>query len=281
MRGLERARQLDPDVRPRRPSRSGRGGGSAHPANRRVVLHHDVRPTRRGGADLQDVDDVRVPGQPAHRALLAQEPFEVVRIQIGGEHLDRDGAVERSLRTAIDDAEAATPDFVGILESGRGQLRREPRRSCHAVLDRLRPSTASALVHSPLDRLTPSISRIQLRPGCALTTTAHPAASADAVSPPATLKASGKLLAPKTPTTSMGTIVRRRSGRGIGCASGSGRSIVMSRYAPSSTTSANRGPPHDAPAPFSSATAVSSSVMRTLRYRPRRAPKSARIRLCG
>jgi hypothetical protein len=40
---------------------------------------------------------------------------------------------------------------------------------------------------------------------CALTTTGHPAASAEAVSPPATEKASGKLLAPNTATGPSGT----------------------------------------------------------------------------
>ncbi len=42
--------------------------------------------------------------------------------------------------------------------------------------------------------------------------TGHPAASADAVSPPGTLNANGKLLAPKTATGPIGTSIRRRSG---------------------------------------------------------------------
>lgn len=49
---------------------------------------------------------------------------------------------------------------------------------------------------------------------CAFTTTGQPAASADAVSPPGTEKASGKLLAPNTATGPSGTSIRRRSGRG-------------------------------------------------------------------
>jgi hypothetical protein len=49
---------------------------------------------------------------------------------------------------------------------------------------------------------------------CALTRTGQPAASAEAVSPPGTEKASGKLLAPKTATGPIGTSIRRRSGRG-------------------------------------------------------------------
>ena len=64
--------------------------------------------------------------------------------------------------------------------------------------------------------------------GCPLTTTGQPAASADAVSPPATEKASGKFDAPKTATGPSGTRMRRTSGRGIGTASGSGRSMIAS-----------------------------------------------------
>jgi hypothetical protein len=48
----------------------------------------------------------------------------------------------------------------------------------------------------------------------ALTTTGQPAARAEAVSPPATEKASGKFEAPNTATGPSGTLRRRRSGRG-------------------------------------------------------------------
>jgi hypothetical protein len=50
--------------------------------------------------------------------------------------------------------------------------------------------------------------------GCALSTTGQPAAMADAVSPPRTEKANGKLLDPKTATGPSGLRIRRRSGRG-------------------------------------------------------------------
>ncbi|KAG1245188.1 hypothetical protein G6F68_015163 [Rhizopus microsporus] len=63
----------------------------------------------------------------------------------------------------------------------------------------------------------------------ALTMTGQPAASADAVSPPATEKASGKLLAPKTATGPSGTLARRRSARGSGWRSGWAGSMVASR----------------------------------------------------
>ncbi len=53
--------------------------------------------------------------------------------------------------------------------------------------------------------------------GWPLTTTGQPAASAEAVSPPAVEKASGKLLAPKTATGPSGTIRWRMSARGRGC----------------------------------------------------------------
>ena len=52
--------------------------------------------------------------------------------------------------------------------------------------------------------------------GCPLTMTGHPAASAEAVSPPTAPKAKGKLLAPKTAIGPRGRNIRRRSGLGAG-----------------------------------------------------------------
>ncbi len=57
--------------------------------------------------------------------------------------------------------------------------------------------------------------------GCAFTITGFPAASADAVSPPAVENASGKLLAPKTTTGPRGRSMERMSGFGRGFRSGS------------------------------------------------------------
>lgn len=124
--GLEGAGELDPDaddVPPRhRPV-------PAHPHRQRVVGvvgHHDVRPAGGGDAHLEDVDDVRVAGQPAHREPLAQEPFAVLGVEVGGEHLDRDGAPEGALPAPIDDAEAAPADDEGVVEPRRGEFRRDP-----------------------------------------------------------------------------------------------------------------------------------------------------------
>jgi hypothetical protein len=55
---------------------------------------------------------------------------------------------------------------------------------------------------------------------CALTMTGQPAASAEAVSPPATEKASGKLLAPNTATGPSGIWRWRKSARGSGWRAG-------------------------------------------------------------
>ena len=71
--------------------------------------------------------------------------------------------------------------------------------------------------------------------GWPLTTTGQPAASAEAVSPPAVEKASGKLLAPKTATGPSGTIRWRMSARGSGARSGMRRvdadaEVVTSPY---------------------------------------------------
>jgi hypothetical protein len=62
-----------------------------------------------------------------------------------------------------------------------------------------------------------------------LTTTGQPAASAEAVSPPATEKANGKLLAANTATTpASGCFIRRTSGLG-GLPAGSAWSTIASR----------------------------------------------------
>ena len=94
------------------------------------------------------------------------------------------------------------------------------------------PDTA-AVIASPTSSQTP---------GCAgwpLTTTGHPAAKALAVSPPATPKARGKLLAPKTPTGPKGIIRRRKSGLGRGALSASALCNTGSRKSPEATVSAN------------------------------------------
>ena len=91
-----------------------------------MKLHHQVRITAFGFADLQHADDVRVAGQPAHRPLLTQEPLPVL-VELGGEHLDRHRAVQGELGAAIDDPETAPADLFGIVESGRTQLRNDGR----------------------------------------------------------------------------------------------------------------------------------------------------------
>ena len=74
--------------------------------------------------------------------------------------------------------------------------------------------------------------------GCALTTTGHPAASADAESPPATENASGKFEAAKIETTPNGCWDLRRSGLATGRKFGSARSIIGNRWPPVFTNSA-------------------------------------------
>ena len=77
-------------------------------------------------------------------------------------------------------------------------------------------------------------------PRWALTITGLPVHRALAVSPPATEKARGKLLEPKTTTGPSGSFMRRRSGRGKGCRSGWARSIRASTHDPSRAAAANR-----------------------------------------
>ncbi len=74
---------------------------------------------------------------------------------------------------------------------------------------------------------------------CALTITGHPAASADAVSPPATENASGKLDAPNTATGPIAILRSRRSTRGSGLRCARAGSMRASMKPPSRTTAAN------------------------------------------
>ena len=110
------------------------------------------------------------------------------------------------------------------------------------------PSVASTNEKTPAGRSCAATARVTARAtstpvrgwaGWPLTTTGQPAASADAVSPPAVEKASGKLLAPKTATGPSGTIRCRRSGRGRGVRSGSAASSRTPRWSPRRTTPAN------------------------------------------
>src|SRR5690606_41240261 len=75
--------------------------------------------------------------------------------------------------------------------------------------------------------------------GCPFTTTGQPLAKADAVSPPATENANGKLLAPKTPTAPKGFCIYRISDLGNGTLSGCAVSILASTQEPSRITVAN------------------------------------------
>ena len=69
--------------------------------------------------------------------------------------------------------------------------------------------------------------------GCALKTTGHPAARAEAVSPPATENAKGKLLAPKTATGPIAICICRISILGKGLRSGKALSIIAFTHEPS------------------------------------------------
>jgi len=77
---------------------------------------------------------------------------------------------------------------------------------------------------------------ISLVPGCAecaFTITGFPAASADAVSPPATENASGKLLDPNTATGPSGRSTERISALGSGVRCGSAGSMRAFTHEPS------------------------------------------------
>src|SRR2546421_474630 len=101
---------------------------------------------------------------------------------------------------------------------------------------RVRTELADAEVHGIAQSVGDGFGALR---ECAWKTTGFPAASAEAVSPPATEKASGKLLAPQTATGPMGIRMRRTSGLGSGLRSGIARSMRASRQEPSRTSSAN------------------------------------------
>ena len=77
------------------------------------VLHDDEGPLR-VLADVEDRDDVRLPGQPRRRQRLACEPSSdrvVARVAVG-EQLDRDGAPERRVGRAVDLAHSSARDAL-------------------------------------------------------------------------------------------------------------------------------------------------------------------------
>ena len=105
-------------------------------------------------------------------------------------------------------------------------------------LSKIREKTPSGISHVfaaliialPINSLVPGWA------GCAFTITGQPAAKADAVSPPATEKASGKLLAPNIAVGPNGICRMRKSARGIGSRSGKAGSILAPIQSPARTT---------------------------------------------
>ena len=128
MCGLQGSGDLHPDVQRLHPGERADGMDACAQGVARMVLHHDEGPARRRRADIKNVDDVRMPAQLAHRALLAQKPLDVVGIEVRGEHLHRDGALQRTLLAAVDRSEATDADLSGIVEPGGSELRGDRRR---------------------------------------------------------------------------------------------------------------------------------------------------------
>ena len=71
----------------------------------------------------------------------------IVRVKIGGQYLDGNGAVEQWLSAAVHDTETAVPDFLDVIESRLTQFRgdvREQTPLCRKPID-VRPSTLTVL----------------------------------------------------------------------------------------------------------------------------------------
>ena len=120
--GLERTRHLDPQVED---FCDGTRPMSPDPGVERAAGmegHHDERVTGSGHPGLEDVHDVGMAGQAAHRLLLAQETHAIGLVPAGAQHLDGDLAVEGRLPTAVDDAETTASGHLRIGEPGRGQV---------------------------------------------------------------------------------------------------------------------------------------------------------------
>lgn len=58
-----------------------------------MVWHHDVGKAAVGGTDLRDGDDVRVPGQTAHRPLFPEESLPILLVELDEENLHRHRAI--------------------------------------------------------------------------------------------------------------------------------------------------------------------------------------------
>ena len=126
VRGFQRSAQLDADFQRIRPRDRADPTYPVGQGTGRVVGHHYVRPLTLGHSDLQDVHDVRMAGQPAHRVTLTQETLAVIVVEIGRHHLDSYASPERRLVAAEDNARAAPADFDGVHESGGCQLISDP-----------------------------------------------------------------------------------------------------------------------------------------------------------
>ena len=71
----------------------------------------------------------------------------IVRVKIGDQYLDGNGAVQQWLSAAVHDTETAVPDFLDVIESRLTQFRgdvREQTPLCRKPID-VRPSTLTVL----------------------------------------------------------------------------------------------------------------------------------------
>ncbi len=113
----------------------------------RVVLHDEVRAPTGGGADVKHADYVWVSGQLSHHDLLAEESLEVVRLEVGGEDFHRHRSIQRGLKAAVYDSEAAASDLLQIRESGSYQFSRYPGGSVGLCRQRVDVRHRVASVH--------------------------------------------------------------------------------------------------------------------------------------
>ena len=89
-----------------------------------VVLHDEIGPPGGRDPDLEDIDDVGMTGQPAHRPLFTEKSFEILVVEAGRQNLYRNRSVERWLKAAVDHSETTAAYLLAALEP-RFQLSRD------------------------------------------------------------------------------------------------------------------------------------------------------------
>ena len=169
-----------------------------------------------GGEEEAGVGAELAPAESERAEPARDEPLGVC----GARRRDHDGVDAAELAVERD---RVGPSHRGVEQGAASRARTGERRRPDAAVGDQAVADGEAVDHGEdtVRRPAGSEGGAMISPhrwlvcgwaGCALTTTGQPAARAEAVSPPGTEKANGKLLAPNTATGPSGTRTTRRSG---------------------------------------------------------------------